>query len=364
MVQWNTDWEGVHGFNDAAAELTAAFHPKGQEVGADLFAKISKYDDWLALTRAGYRAGTTLVLLLPFFKTWGLTDGEMQRYARDHLRIIPGAIETLVYVNKIMPVFIVSTTYKACMLPVIMQAGVPEKNLYCTQVDLGEYHFWHHEIREIERYAERIAQMPKMEWPKGASRKEDLSPEIREVAKQLDEIFFGGKNGLTKFGTYCRMINGIEVIGGVGKAEAISQSQKRTGNALNQVAFTDDSITGARGLELVRKSGGLAISVNGNEYAVSAADIVCLLNNALPLAALLTVFARGGKKEVFRLVRNWSWKALKSTGFEKDLMDKLHQAYPVDLPQVEIMDRSELGRLIKQSEDYRVYIRGEIGKLG
>jgi len=44
--------------------------------------------------------------------------------------------------------------------------------------------------------------------------------------------------------------------------------------------------------------------------------------------------------------------------------EHLHQAYPTDLPQVEIVTKENLSRQIKESEDYRTYIRGAVGKLG
>lgn len=362
MRQWNTDWEEVHGFNDTAAELTAAFHPQGEKAGASHFDKLSKWDDWLGLTREGYRTGTTLVMILPSLKVWGATDAKMREYALSHLRIIPGAIEALSYVNKIMPVFVVSTTYSICMVPVIEMAGVSKKNLYCTWLNLDRYQFTPPEIRRIEQLDQEIAEMPKMDWPEDASGEKDLSPEMREVNRRLDQIFWRGD--LWKMVAYRQMIKEIEVVGGPGKAEAIRASCQRTGNSLEQVAFADDSITGVQGLELVRQNGGLALSVNGNKYAVRAAEIICLLGNALPLAVLLAVFSKGGRGAVRNFVYNWGWPAIDNLGLEKALIEQLHRVYPGDLPQMEIATEANLDRLIEQSGRYRVYIRGEVGRLG
>ncbi len=363
-VQWDTDWEGVHGFNDTAAELTAAFHPEGRAAGVSHFDKRSKADDWWELTREGYRAGTTLVLVLPSFKTWGLTDAKMRDYALSHLRIIPGAIEALTYVSKMMLVFVVSTTYSICMVPVVEMAGIPKENLYCTQMSLDRYQFSPSEIRRIEQLDQEIAKMPKMDWPKGASTEADLSPEMREIARRLDQIFWREDGELMKMEAYRQMIAEIKIIGGPGKAEAIQDSCRRTGNSLAQTAFADDSITGRKGLKLVRKNGGLALSVNGNRYAVEEAEIVCLLDNALPLAVILFEFSQTGKEGVQKLIRSWRWPVIDNLGLGRNLIERLHQVYPADLPQVEMATKANLDRLIKQSEDYRVEIRGAVGKLG
>ena len=364
MRQWNTDGEGVHWFNDIAAELTTDFHPGGPKAGAALFDKISKWDDWLGLTRKGYRTGTTLLMMLPFFKAWGLTDAKMREYAISHLRFIPGAIETLAYVNKIMPVFAVSTTYSVCVIPIAEMAGIPKENLYCTWMSLDRYQFSRPELQRIEQLTQEIADLPKMSWPEGASKDEDLSPEMRAVSHRLDQIFWRINGELLKMKVWRQMIREVKIAGGPGKAEAIKDSCKRTGCDLSKVAFADDSITDRQGLELVREAGGLPLSVNGNKYAVKAAEVVCLLDNALPLAVLLSTFSREGKEAVMTLVQNWSWPAIENLGLEKSLLERLHQIYPAELPQVEIATESNLDRLIKESEAYRIRIRGEVGKLG
>lgn len=64
------------------------------------------------------------------------------------------------------------------------------------------------------------------------------------------------------------------------------------------------------------------------------------------------------------LIRNWRWSAINNLGLEHNLIEQLHQVYPGDLPQVKIATKANLDRLTRQSEDYRVYIRGEVGKLG
>jgi predicted HAD superfamily phosphohydrolase len=186
---------------------------------------------------------------------------------------------------------------------------------------------------------------------------------MQEVAKRMDGIFL--ENGeLMNIPAYRQMVSEIKIAGGAGKVEAIQDSCRRTGNSLGGTAFTDDSITGRQGLRLVRKNDGLALSVNGNKYAVTEAEFICLLNNALPLAVLLFAFSRGGREAVRILVQNWKWSTIENLGLGDTLVEHLHQTYPGDLPQVEIVTKEKLFRQIKESEAYRTYIRGVVGKLG
>jgi len=363
-VQWDTDGEGVHFFNDIAAELASVFHPDGKEAGESDFDKKSKYDDLLELTRPGHRAGTTLLFEIPSLIAWGLHNALAEDYTVKNLRMIPGAIETLAYVSKIMPVFLISTTYSVCVAPIAKMAGIPVENLYCTWMSFNKYSLSSSEIRLINKLNQEIATMPKLDWTKDEKTgKPILAKEMQEVAKRMDGIFL--ENGeLMNIPAYRQMVSEIKIAGGAGKVEAIQDSCRRTGNSLRDTAFADDSITGLQGLRLVRENGGLTLSVNGNKYAVAEAEFICLLNNALPLAALLFAFSRGGREACMRLVQNWKWLTIENLGLEKTLADQLHRAYPKDLPRVELVTKEKLARQIKESEDYRTYIKGEVGKLG
>ena len=74
-----SDCEGPIIKNDNAFELAENFIPNGDK----LFANISKYDDVLAdiIHKPGYSAGSTLKLILPFFKAYGITDSQMEEFS-------------------------------------------------------------------------------------------------------------------------------------------------------------------------------------------------------------------------------------------------------------------------------------------
>lgn len=365
--QWNTDWEGVFGFNDMAFELTRDFHPEGKTAGEEFFAKISKVDDWWAITRPGYHAGTTLVLILPFFKVWEVTDAKMKKYAADHLRLMPGTKETLEHLSGIMPVFVISTTYSNCMIPVAELTGIPRENLYCTQVNLDSYQFNSKEIRQIDRLTKEIGDMPILDWHSKASRDEDLNWKMQSVAKRLHEIFFS-ESELMGMEAYRRMIKEIKVVGGPGKAEAIEDSCQKTGNSLSKVVYTGDSITDVQALTKVRENGGLAISVNGNRYAVRAAEIACMLDHTAVLDIILSIFVTSNKEALMNFVRDWRIRpALDKLALREALIERMRKAYPDKdkQPAIQIVAETNLEQLIEKSEAHRKHVRGEvIGKLG
>ncbi|PJC47531.1 MAG: hypothetical protein CO034_02160 [Parcubacteria group bacterium CG_4_9_14_0_2_um_filter_35_11] len=365
--QWNTDWEGVHGFNDMAMEITREFHPDGRKAGETFFAKISKIDDWWALTRKNYRAGTTLVLILPFLKAWGVTDVKMREYAANNLRLIPGAKDTLASIGRMMPTFIISTTYRSCMLPLIKTICIPEKNLYCTQVTLDEYSFSKAEIRKIAKIEREISDMPILDWPDGTKHENQLPHEMQKTVWRFNQIFWR-KEGLMGIKSYRRMIEDIEVIGGPGKAKAVKESCKITGIPLSRVVYTGDSITDVEAAQAIHSKGGLVISVNGNRYAVRAADIACMIDHTIALEILLLAFAKGGHMLVNTILHSWHWENLvekAKSPFFKKLIERLHNVYPENLPTIEWVIEKNLNSVIEQSEAFRKHIRGKvIGELG
>jgi energy-converting hydrogenase A subunit R len=100
-----TDCEGPLTRNDNAQEIAERFLPDG----AELFARLSKYDDFLAdvVRRPGYNAGDTLRLLPPFLKAFEITDEEIGAFSAEDVLLVPGALQLLEEVAALLPTFII-----------------------------------------------------------------------------------------------------------------------------------------------------------------------------------------------------------------------------------------------------------------
>ena len=85
-----TDCEGPLTKNDNAQEIAERFIPDG----AEFFARLSKYDDFLAdvVRRPGYNAGDTLRLLPPFLKAFAVTDEDVEAFSAEGVLLVPGAL--------------------------------------------------------------------------------------------------------------------------------------------------------------------------------------------------------------------------------------------------------------------------------
>ena len=349
MKQVNIDCEGPLTKNDNALEISQFFLPQGEK----FFSLLSRYDDFLAdiVKKKGYKAGTTLAFILPFLKAYGATNKIIKDYSRNHLLFLPGAERTLSCLKKRMPTFIISTSYQPYIEALCDVTDFPRENTYCTALDLDKYQIPEKETKRLKEILQEITSLPSIGL-REAKKKKDLPLKTQRTIERLDEIF-GKEIPSMQCG---RILKEVSPVGGKEKAKAVLASLQKTGGKLSDVIYIGDSITDVEALNLV-KEGGLAISFNGNAYALRAAEIACLSPHTFPLETLAEVFCQEGKKGVLDMVEKWPHTITKETN--KNFLTLKPS------PQLEIIKKSNLADLIKKSEKIRKESRGEIvGKLG
>jgi predicted HAD superfamily phosphohydrolase len=285
-----TDCEGPLTKNDNAAELSDAFIPKGDR----FFKTISLYDDYLAevVHKPGYKAGDTLRLILPFFKAFGLDNRTMMRFSRRNIEMIPQADCMLREIQDIMPAYIVSTSYSPYIRAVCEALGFPFMNTYCTDVDLDEYELQDNEKKALKSLHGRILELPDFTIPASANSAEDLSEADRATLSQLDEIFWQELPEMQ----INRIIEEVNPIGGHEKALAIEKIVDIEDAELRDVFYVGDSITDMEAFRMVKAAGGMALSFNGNDWAVREASFAVTAQSALPIGWLAVMFVNQGAR--------------------------------------------------------------------
>ncbi len=367
MLQLNIDCEGPITQNDNAFELCEKFIPNGDR----FFSIVSKYDDFLADVerRKGYKAGDTLKLVLPFLKAYGVTDHIMEEFAHETLLMLPGTEIMLSEINKMLPSFIISTSYKPYLEALCEATGFPLENVYCTEVSLDSYELTPQEGPHLRKIAKEITSMQMLYWPEDVKGREELPPEHKATIERLDQIFWHEISGM-KIG---RILEEVNPIGGKEKAKAVKESLTRTGLGIEDVAYAGDSITDVQALELVDKGGGIAISFNGNRYAIKAARWAVLSPNTLVVAGLCKLFIEKGKDilerlpldEAGRIDKEALGQEIKALGISTDISSGLHELLNRDEFCIYKVSASEEKDLIDRSEKMRKSVRGHgIGDLG
>ena len=354
-----TDCEGPISKNDNAFELTSSLVPDGDS----FFALVSKYDDVLAdvVRKPGYKAGDTLRLILPFLKAYGATDKKIRDFSARNVLLVPGAKDTLTFVSKLMPSFIVSTSYEQYISSLCNLTGFPFENTYCTRLNIDKYNIPAEETKRLQELQREITALPMIEIPKNANSVNDFSQRDQETIQRLDEIFWQEipkmKSG--------RMLGEVNPVGGSEKAKAVQDIAEKLECSLDRVMYVGDSITDVPPLRLVRESGGLSVSFNGNDYAVRESEIAVLSGNTTVTSVLAETFSRQGKKQVFSLVEEWSPSGLNKICVSPELRERMLRLFPDGFPQVEQVTDDNLERLKRESSVFRKTVRGEaIGKLG
>ena len=355
-----SDCEGPISKNDNAFEITARFVPNGDK----LFALISKYDDVLAdvLKKPGYTAGSTLKLILAFFKAYDVIDSQMEEFSAQNLILIVNSKDTLQHVRSVASAFIVSTSYEHYIKALCKALAFPYENTYCTKLSIDKYVVPDQEKMRLKEVAKEIVQMPMIAIPPEAKTLEDFSSVDQETIGRIDTIFWNEIAGMS----IGRIFSEVTTVGGSQKAASIEAVVAKLNVPLEEVMYVGDSITDVEAFKLVREKGGLTVSFNGNNYAVRNSEISVLSENNLVTAVIADVFCRQGKQAALNLVEHWNLESLESNRVvNPSLLDRLFSLHPQTLPKVQIVTAKNMELLAKKSSEFRKKVRGEsIGRLG
>jgi energy-converting hydrogenase A subunit R len=136
-----------------------------------------------------------------------------------------------------------------------------------------------------------------------------------------------------------RILKEVKPVGGYEKSLAVLDIARKLGVPLSEVMYVGDSITDIDAFRSVRKSGGLTVSFNGNNYAVREAEVGVTSPSTDIMDVIALDFSSHGKKGVMESVKRQ--------------------------PRAEIIDDENREDFSKHSSRFRKTVRGEaIGKLG
>lgn len=334
-----SDCEGPISINDNAFELAGHFIENGE----NFFTILSKYDDILVeeVKKEGYKAGGTLKLIVPFLKAYGATNNNIVGFSKENVLLLPGAKDTLQFVNSIMPSFIVSTSYEQYIRALCDLTEFPFENTYSTELDIDK-----HSINSEDK--ERL-----MEFRKTILENPDFDV--------LDKIFW---DDILKM-EISKIMEEVNPVGGEGKKEAVLDIAGKFGFENDDIMYVGDSITDVEPLRFAKEHGGLAISFNGNEYAIREAEIAIMADNTIMTSIIADLFNRFGKNEVIKFINTYTndaEMAIDNYPIDSKLKDAIKQ---VNLPKIALINSENFEMLVDESKAFRRLVRGEaIGALG
>ncbi len=364
------DLEGPLSPQDNAYELMRRV--LGDERGAAIFEIISKYDDIISMEgRENYEPGDTLALIIPFLLVHGVTAADIKKVS-DSASLVSGARYLCdVLRSRGWKIYIISTSYEQHALNIGIRLGVNPENIVCTRPDLNQdASFMGDLIEEVEReILELYNQMHQMPLEDDESlMKTDVFNTLR---MRLDTLFF---EELPEMGYD---VFGVRVIGGGRKAEALKEIVERENADMSDVIAVGDSITDAKMLDFVRRSGdGLSVVFNGNEYAVPHASAGLASTDIRFLLILCDAFEHGGKDEALMTASMWEahgdeWvrrfkrcERIPESAHISSLSDFLKDAPLFFLHNIEHADERKMNEILQTHKIFRRIVREDAGKLG
>jgi predicted HAD superfamily phosphohydrolase len=224
----------------------------------------------------------------------------MVRFSGRNIEMIPTADRVLREILEVTPAYIVSTSYSPYVKAVCDAMGFPFGNTFCTEVDLDAYRLSAGEKTQLTEIRAQIMELPDFTIPSGASSPGDLSLEDLKTVQVFDEIFW---RELPKM-EINRIIEEVNPIGGREKARSIEKIAAKEKVDISDIIYFGDSITDVDAFRLLKSSGGLAISFNGNDWAVKEAHFAVTATNAHPIGWLAKLFLAEGPQAFQDLMMN------------------------------------------------------------
>ncbi len=292
-----TDWEGPWVLNDFAYEICRELFPPL------FFEKLSSYDDYLAyeVKKPDYNPGDTLRLIAPFLVAKGVDSAWLKKKSKPvYVKDAFASARALRRFN----LTVASTSYEQFLE---VSCGKLGMKFTGTKFIPERYRMDAEERKFILDSVEKVLKAD-FDW--------------------LDRFFW---EELQSFRTSRRILEEVKVMGGRRKMEVVI--------AENADVSIGDSISDIYMLELTAKR-GLAISFNGNRYALEKANLAVVSDTALATAVAVYVYASDGIEGVKEMCG--------SDGFYW-------------LPE---LSEEEFEDVVRKSENQRKKVRGDAGKLG
>lgn len=364
-----SDWEGPWVIADHAFEVAKRGIPNGER----LFSVISEYDDYLAYIKKkpGYEPGDTLAIITPFLIAYNLDSRFLLDVAIDNANFIEGALEAIkVLMEKDYPLKIISTSYCHYVHYTTALAGIPKTNVKCTLLEIDKYigNINEKDKEFVRERAEKISRYLKLNIS-AATRVEELSITTLKIIQELDAFFW---EELPKT-SFREILNEIKPLGGYRKYRALLDFLNEESEDLSACIAIGDSITDWIMLKKTKDSGGLAVSFNGNEYAIRNSNVALISDTCLITPIIVDLFMKKGLFGVKQLTCNWTYenleKAVRAQWVDPSLFKLLRQRFDKKssavLPLAIWIDDRNVEEVIRKSLEMRKRVRGVVvGSLG
>ena len=344
-----TDWEGPWITTDFAYEAALAFLNN-----YEFFRRLSQYDDYLAyvVKKEDYEAGDTLRLLAPFLVAAEVTTKELYELSEKIATFVPDAFDAMQWLLKRYTPVIISTSYSAYLERTATMLGITEQlgHLHGTSFDPEKYSMDKEERKWLLDQVDVIASLPQIEIENSG-----IADDAREAVEYLDRLFW---EEMAKKSAGA-VLNDVRAVGGGRKLEIVKQYAFRHRISADKLIVIGDSISDHAMLQWVKDMGGIAVSFNGNEYALKHSNLFVISETAWAEVLVVDLFLREGRDAVVELARS---RLSKVDEIDDELVEKVDGR--AEFYWYEDVEEMGWHEICSKSEEIRRKVRGEAGTLG
>lgn len=325
--------------------------------GGHFYDILARYDSLCSyvLNREYGRTGNIMKMIAPFLRAYGATDMQVHNTSAEYLELMPKAGYTMRYALDVIPTFITTGLYEHDVMNICEALDIPMGNLTCTDLSLDSQSMPREDARTLREEISKISslRLPRMEYPL------NVPMELDELDIRLLKVMDDVSDTLDSMDSASAIMRSMSSVGSNEKAYTLLEIRRRTSIELDGTVYIGSDTSDYQAMELVNESGGLALSFNGEDFAVRGSNIAVLSNDCTVAAVILQEFYNGGIESVLELAENWSMDYLKEKNLSNPyLVDSMLKENPRKLPEVYAIDKDNVDEIAGKSAAYRRKILG------
>lgn len=339
--------EGVLAYNNYVRNLCT----KMIRNGGKFFDVVSRYEDLATfiLREEGPTIQSTTGIVAPFLKAFGITDHMAYIFAKNDLKMMSGAHATMEYLQNLLPTFITTDSYEHHVMAICNSLNIPMEMITCNKIAFDTDYTNKQENKRLRELSNKIASLRTPNINYSFTDLEYLHDDDARIVDTMNKIL----EEISGMETWSFFKDVLSINAGE-KAYAMLEIKKKTSIEFKNTVFIGSEVNDYQSLDLINDSGGLAISFNGSEYAVRGCNIAVISSNTIVLDVLVSEFYNEGIQAVSDIIDNWNKDYLKSCKCsDRNLMNKMLEIFPTNLPIVKIVDEYNVDAIAKESEMYR-----------
>ncbi|WP_400204103.1 hypothetical protein [Candidatus Methanomassiliicoccus intestinalis] len=300
--------------------------------GSKLYDVLYSYASFslISMERPAYRKEDTLRLILPFLRSYGLSNTSLKQYFKTNLNLTPGSRRTMRFAQEITLPFLISSLYEHYVCEACEVVDIPVENTYSMSLDLDYWDISKDEESTVKKLGDEIASMPIINRPSDESTMDDISETDKNTLSRLDEIFEDELIGLQSF----RLLSSSSPLGGEEKASSFLDIRRKTALNADDVMLVCSSDSDSLLAHMIREAGGLVVAFNATPLTLISSDIAVVSEDTTILSFLADVFQSSGKGHVEELVEDWSTEAIRESPANKYLINDLLKSSALSAPLV------------------------------